>query len=262
MRRTLICFSLAAAAFVGCSDDDTPADTGMTDTGTADTGMTDTGMTDTSMEDASMEDTAMTDTGMTDTSMEDATADTTPDATGPEARGADNPPTLGTQIDRIGRPAITSALVGTFLPSEDADPLKDAYNAAADQGDWTVYASDIAFSLGVLDALDTNCGNQLLAGSGADGPYDALAAVLVDDQLYVHSERTTCGVYLGLEAELVGAVEDGVGGCGGRMLDDDVIDRSYSVLAAGILTGIDDTITANDVPNMDTFPFVAAPAGE
>jgi hypothetical protein len=40
---------------------------------------------------------------------------------------------------------------------------------------------------------------------------------------------------------------------------DDIIDRSYSVLAAGVLTGVDDTITENDEEFSDEFPFLAAP---
>jgi len=91
------------------------------------------------------------------------------------------------------------------------------------------------------------------------GRYDALASVLADDQLYIFSDRGNCGVYLGAEAEVVGELPPGDGGCGGRTLDDDVIDRSYSVLAAGILTGVDDTITSNDVENLDEFPYLAPP---
>jgi hypothetical protein len=59
---------------------------------------------------------------------------------------------------------------------------------------------------------------------------------------------------------VVGVLEEGDGGCGGRTPLDDIIDRSYSVLAAGALTGIDDTITsdgANHDP--DVFPFLASP---
>ena len=41
-----------------------------------------------------------------------------------------------------------------------------------------------------------------------------------------------------------------------------MIDRSYSVLAAGILTGVDDLITSNDVENLAEFPYLAAPHGE
>ena len=41
---------------------------------------------------------------------------------------------------------------------------------------------------------------------------------------------------------------------------DDVIETSYSVLAAGELTGIDDGITEDDVePDIENFPWLAAP---
>ena len=113
--------------------------------------------------------------------------------------------------------------------------------------------------MAILDSLDEVCGNQLIADADPTERYGALADVLIDDQLYVNSDSGTCGVYLGLEAEVVGAVAAGVGGCGGRTPDDDVIERSYSVLAAGILAGVDDTITANDKTNPSVFPYLADP---
>ena len=178
----------------------------------------------------------------------------------PDRLGPDSPPSLGAQIDRTGRPAIGTALMETFNGDSDAkDAAKDEYNSAA-PNQWSTFASPFAASLAILDSLDTVCGNQLLSGDEAEaGRYDTLAGILADDQLYVHSARGECGTYLGLEAEIVGALDEGAGGCGGRTLDDDIIDRSYSVLAAGILTGVDDTITGNDVPNSDACPFVAAP---
>ena len=126
--------------------------------------------------------------------------------------------------------------------------------------EWDGFVDSFQGSLAILDALDTVCGNQLLANDEDDnGRYHLLASILVDDQLYVHSERTECGVYLGLEAEIVGAVAEGDGGCGGRMLADDVIERSYSVLAAGALAGIDASITGDDVEHLGSFPFVGEP---
>ncbi len=176
-------------------------------------------------------------------------------------RGKDNPPTLGDQIDRTGRPAINTALNDTFNGDDMAKgAAKDAYNAAGPDG-WGAFSPAFEGSLAILDSLDTVCGNQLLAGETPDpGRYSALAGILADDQLYVNTGSGTCGVYLGLEAEIVGAVEAGVGGCGGRTLDDDIIERSYSVLAAGILEGVDDTIAENDVANSPNFPFVASPS--
>ncbi len=178
---------------------------------------------------------------------------------GMEPRGADNPPTPGTQIDRVGRAAISTATVDTF--SGDGamkNATKDAYNAAS-PGSWSTFAATIETSLAILDSLDASCGNQLAADLDPEDRYAGLAGVLADDQLYVNSASGTCGVYLGLEAEIVGALEPGEGGCGGRTPEDDIIERSYSVLAAGLLEGIDDTIEENDVSFSSAFPFLAAP---
>ncbi len=263
MKRTLLCFTLTAA-LAACGDDDTNidpevdtgADVGTTDSGTTDAGMQDTGTEDTGMQDTGMEDTGAEDTGAEDTGMEDTGME-------PQPLGADGRPNLGDQIDRAGRAAISSALVGTFDGDTDSSgATKNSYNESGIDS-WAGFGGEIAGNLAILDALDGTCGNQLLASDeNEDGRYSALAGILADDQLYVHSERGECGTYLGLEAEIVGALDEGVGGCGGRTLEDDVIDRSYSVLAAGILSGVDDLITANDVQNLDGFPYFAAPQGE
>ncbi len=180
-----------------------------------------------------------------------------------DAAVEENPamPALGTQIDRAGRPAISTALVETFNGDSAAKgAARDAYNAAG-PGEWASFAPDFVGSLAILDALDATCGNQLLADDGnVDGRYAALAGILADDQLYVNSASGECGVYLGLEAEIVGAVPAGDGKCGGRTPADDIIDRSYSVLAAGILTGVDDTVAADDCAPSDAFPFLCDPA--
>ena len=193
---------------------------------------------------------------------EGETAGETEEETGEEtgAMGMDNPPAMGDQIDRMGRAAISTATVGVFADSgPDKDNLKDAYNAAS--GGWGDFAADIQFSIGVLDSLDTVCGNQLLA-DGIEGDsedrYSTLAGVLADDQLYLNSESGDCSIYLGLEAQVVGALTDG--GCGGRTLGYDVIATSYTVLAAGALDlSYDDTITADDAEALGEFPYVAAP---
>jgi hypothetical protein len=190
---------------------------------------------------------------------DDGSDDGTP--AGPQPRGIDNPPALGVQIDRMGRAAANTAFNETFNGDATAKGMaKDRYNAAA-PAQWAGFKGAFETSLAILDALDGNCGNQLLADdAAAGGRYGALADVLIDDRLYVHSGRGNCGVYLGLEAEVVGAVAEGQGGCGGRTPADDVIERSYSVLAAGALGGVDDTITRDaDVEHPATFPYLAGP---
>jgi len=152
-------------------------------------------------------------------------------------------------------------LIETFNGDDETKGYnKDLYNSAAPAA-WAGFSDSIVSSLAILDSLDTVCGNQLLANEDdSEGRYQTLAGILADDQLYVHSERGTCGTYLGLEAEIVGALDEGAGGCGGRLPSEDVIDRSYSVLAAGILTGVDDTISADDASPMGDFPFLATPS--
>lgn len=158
------------------------------------------------------------------------------------------PPTPGAQIDRMGRPAVNTALNHVF----DTDPTaagsaKDAYNADGGAGTWTTtYLNEFAKNLAILDALDGMCGDQVCyngpagcpggGGSamtcpGATCSYNFMASVLADDQLYVDTRKTDCEFYLAVE---FGAVT-GLGNdtCGGRAPDYDVIDFSYTALAIG-----------------------------
>lgn len=232
--RTITALTLLLA-FTGCGDDDgttPPADSG-----------TDTGMT-TPDSGPDPEPDAGTDAGPVE----------------PMPLGADNPPALGAQIDRMGRPAINTALNNPFNGDATArNAAKDAYNSDDTPSAWSAtWSDDFQISLAILDSLDTVCGNQLGADGVAGDRYAFLAGVLADDQLYVNTASGTCGTYLGHEAEVLEIVEDG--GCGGRTPNDDVIARSYSVLAAGALSGVDDTITEDDAEHdASTFPFLAAP---
>jgi len=179
---------------------------------------------------------------------------------GPAPLGADGQPALGAQIDRAGRPAISTALIATFASTlQERNEVRDRYNQAL-PATWSSFAPEMTAGLGILDALNGVCGDQLLAeASGADR-YDALADVLLDDRLYVNTASGACGTYLGLEGEVVGALPAGMGGCGGRTPNDDVVERSYSVLAAGALTGIDDLVTGDSRDHSVTeFPFLAGP---
>lgn len=175
-----------------------------------------------------------------------------------------------TQIDRMGRPAIATALQETFNADQAARyAAKDAYNANASPADWVEayagappaaagdYATGFFGSLAILDALDTVCGNQV-AASPNPPRYTPLAGVLADDRLYVNSNYSACTIsYLAVEANALGIVpnED----CGGRTLGVDIADRSYSLLAAGELTGVSDGVAANDKEFLADFPYLADP---
>jgi hypothetical protein len=216
----------------------------------------------------------------------DAAPDAAPDAFMPPAA-----PTLGMQIDRMARPAVNTALVA---PLETNSTLKtqkkDAYNRAATPAMWVTTQLDpgvatnnvraeFGANIGFLDVLDTGmanvtgagCGNSALYNPAANPPstaYFGLATVLSDDELYVDTTKGVCNFYLSLEVEV--ATGGGVPhtSCGGRTLTMDVVDISYSLLAAGT-SGFDPTMAFKpkiidgvdahtDVSN-DNFPFLGAP---
>jgi hypothetical protein len=118
----------------------------------------------------------------------------------------------------------------------------------------------MAGNLAILDGLDRNCGNQLLAGSSpVAGRYDALAGVLADDQLYVNTASGTCAQYLAVEANAVGIPNTD---CGGRTPLEDSIDTTYSLLAAGALSGVTDGVPedADSDPSLTVFPYLDDPS--
>jgi hypothetical protein len=83
-------------------------------------------------------------------------------------------PTLGTQIDRMGRPAINTLLNRFFeSPTVGQGTAKDAYNMASDPTMWvTANEGEFKKNLGILDALDFGvCGNGLceVGEFGANG---------------------------------------------------------------------------------------------
>ncbi|MEZ4296029.1 MAG: hypothetical protein R3B70_13720 [Polyangiaceae bacterium] len=168
-------------------------------------------------------------------------------------------PKLGAQIDRMGRPAINTALNHTFDNNpEQADQAKDGYNAAG-KAMWSSYVSEIQTNLAILDSLDTDCGNQLLADAAKNDPsrYATLAGALADDRLYVNADGGACTTYLAVEADATGILANT--DCGGRRLAYDVIDISYSVLAAGALSGVGDDVDVSTAAKGEVFPHLAAP---
>jgi hypothetical protein len=170
------------------------------------------------------------------------------------------------QIDRMGRAGVNTALTNPFfresVPAEELahEAILDAYNAASNPDQWaTLFSSEIAANLAILDSLDTVCGNQLLAGpSPVAGRYDALPGILADDQLYVNASSGSCAQYLAVEANAVGITNND---CGGRTPLEDTIDTTYSVLAAGALSGVTDgvPVDGDGTASLTNFPFLDQP---
>lgn len=181
-------------------------------------------------------------------------------STGTGGTSANPPaPKLGTQMDRFGRPAINTALNHSFdAVAASAGAAKDAYNQDSDPSKWSANAPEFAKNLAILDSLDTKCGNQLLATVVLDAKrYGGLAGALADDRLYVDTSAAACTTYLAVEANATGILPNT--DCGGRKLSFDVIDVSYSALAAGALTGVGDGVAADADVNGTAFPYLAGP---
>jgi hypothetical protein len=207
-------------------------------------------------------------------------------------------PALGVQLDRLGRPAINTALNHGFDSTSAAGIAKDAYNIDGSPGGWAA-ANTAAFatSLAMIDGLDTGlsctngtctadpgaadgagCGNQVeyngvvTGGGSADATsYTTLATIMTDDELYLDTSKTICEIpggshanYLGVEVNVLASLSNT---CGGRAPTNDVMDASYTALAIG-LTGFDTTTFAAAISDgagphadtsNDTFPFFGAP---
>ena len=77
------------------------------------------------------------------------------------ATASNPPPKLGAQIDRMGRPAINTALSNPFdtVAGSSTDAVKDAYNAESSPAMWqSKFRTNMEASLAILDAADTVCG--------------------------------------------------------------------------------------------------------
>ena len=176
------------------------------------------------------------------------------------------PPALGTQIDRMGRPAINTALNHTFDPActSTSCPPKDAYNADSVPSHWTTYIPQFEQNLAIYDGLDTVCGNQAAFGALTNPAYTTLASVLAGDALWVNTGNSTCQQYLGVEFNVLGITNTD---CGGRTPSENTIDLTYNAVA-GTLTPntlpgnpgpVTNGITSPASPPSTTFPYLAAP---
>jgi hypothetical protein len=178
------------------------------------------------------------------------------------------PPTLGTQIDRMGRAAINTALTGTFDPNctKATCPAKDTYNANSTQSTWvTQYQAGMEAYLAIYDSLDNVCGNQAGYATPASATsYATLSGVLANDVLWLNTSVATCQQYLSIELGALGVTNTD---CGGRTLTENTLDLTYNILA-GTLTpatlpanpgpAVNGSTAATEAPS-STFPYLAAP---
>jgi hypothetical protein len=187
-------------------------------------------------------------------------------------------PTLGAQVDRMGRPAINTALNHAFDPDAAAKgSAKEAYNTDGNVAMWQqTWTPQFAGNLAVIDAVDTGvCGNAICedrvpgletaitcpADCGGANPNhgrdgcgnlpkympDGNGSATATSNIIIAGLLADDELYLDtsktactayLALEFSAVTGLPVPSCGGRAPTYDVMDYSYSVLTRG-LSGFD-----------------------
>jgi len=201
--------------------------------------------------------------------------------TGTPTDAGTDAPTLPTgRIDRMGRPAINTAL------NFHDNPNKDKYNQELTFQDWTANLSYAQNFNTFLHAYDTLGGLNIGADGGPEGdagdggadqvdwPFtDAgispLYGALINDFLVVDiskdctaaaNNNNCAGSYLDVELDVVFHAEPaGHKTCGGRTLGEDIVDKTLTLLITGLRAPIGDGVSAATKPPTATFPYLAAP---
>ena len=175
------------------------------------------------------------------------------------------PALKSTIVDRMGRPAINTALVDPFWNTgtagdteESHQARQDVYNTQAPSA-WASNVANFKDKLAVFDALDGTCGNQIAFAAVGNPDYTTLATVLADDEIYVFAGASaSCQGFLAVEAATLGGTAPA--DCGGRRPGDNVVDVVYSALATGMTSGVSNGVTSDpDGAPPTTFPYLSSP---
>ena len=153
--------------------------------------------------------------------------------------------TASHRIDRVGRPAINTALI-------DAGH-KDIFNFAS-PGEASFFKAEIEAFLLAIDNIDGDATNGLAVAAFSD--HATLAGALADDVLLYNAGTSACtDGFLALE---LGVADN----CGGRTLEQDVMDVILqNLIDAGAppTTVVTDAVDADDATVSVEFPYLVAP---
>jgi hypothetical protein len=166
---------------------------------------------------------------------------------------------LPIRLERVGRPEIKNVLlspkefdqVNRDMELRDLYNLEDPFHLGKDYRG--AYAARLSANLAAFDRID----------GSTDWPFDAdgthpLTGLLLADHLVID-------LSLGFEEDSYFAVEQAVldgqphTSCGGRWLDDDVMDTIYTLLITGGRERVSDGVDGATVPSARTFPYLAPP---
>jgi len=184
----------------------------------------------------------------------------------------------GKRIDRVGRPEASNfALVNSKRTKTTID-LRDSYNLIdvfdSSDKDMSIYVNRIKETIQTLDEVDGK-----MEWSFSPNKLDMLSEILSRDYLLVRVKENCSNInqhltnqyltnqyltnqyltnqYLTIEFDLINDRESG--SCGGRSLEDDFIDRMFSIYTANKLEGIVDGVSAPYKKSLQVFPYVTTP---
>ena len=162
--------------------------------------------------------------------------------------------------DRMGRAGINTALIGTN--HKDLWNKTDTVAAAAT----LTFDNDLQthlVSIDMLDGVNDWNGGPIPADAGPDADGGGLAHPLGKplklDMLVVDTAKPYgANGYLEIENEVLlgGAAHQT---CGGRTPNEDVMDKTLSLLVKKQLTGVSDNVNAATKPAPTTWPYLADP---
>lgn len=163
--------------------------------------------------------------------------------------------------DRLGRPLSKNALVGLTDPDGMGDNMEDQWNRLTPATSGR-FMADMEKSLAFYDGLDGVCRNQILVDRRVHSVrrYRRLAALLVDDRLWVNGASHKCTQFFAVELANLAGRRDLRGDCGGRTPLYDASNVWRSLLVQGATSGTDDGLHHDDhLPSATKFPFLAPP---
>jgi hypothetical protein len=167
---------------------------------------------------------------------------------------------LPIRIERFGRPEIKNVIlaqkdydkVNSEMELRDLYNLEDAFHMSGDYR--PAYAARIDANLAAFDRLDGKAGWEL----GPEGEHP-LTRLLLDDYMVVDvSKPFATDSYFEIEtAMLDGRPHES---CGGRWLEDDIMDTMFTFMISGVPGDrVSDGVDAPWKPASTAFPYLASP---
>lgn len=176
-------------------------------------------------------------------------------------------PSLGAQIDRMGRPAINTALNNGFNgDATAAQAAKKTYNENSMPSTWQTIVPEFMKNLAIIDALDTGfCGNGLceLGEANAAGGGNVACAADCPTAAQVGTITTACGNQALYNNGMGGApVANSYQALAGVLSDDQLyLDTSkgtcafYLAVEFGVVIAQPNSTCGGRAPNYDVIDF-------